>query len=222
MSSSPQVKWEIIVQPPTRVGLSQPLYPPIVARSCDPWLLHDYHTNAKQFFAVLSLWSVSDMKEYTAHLNGTLSVSPELITDPSGDSSKSSRGSSSGGSSSRAPKEVVWLYFNFNSFRVGIMGSFYFNVSLYALSFAAREAETIWVQSTRQVTIVAGPVSPERPSMSYFIYSNGVNHVKNLPRTTRERSTAPIGGRKSDELACACLGYQRPVLTERQSCLLQG
>lgn len=159
MGSSAQAHLEIVVQPPTIVGVNRWLVPPVVARTRDPQLLQDYLSGEKHVFATAVLYA-SNMEDYSSALGGNWNVSAQFVAE----NSSSSR---SGGSSSRSSNQQ-WLYFILNPVSISMEGKFAFNVVVSALSLPSSSeagvSQVVVGRSTRQFTVVIQPPRPERPS----------------------------------------------------------
>lgn len=161
MTASSQISLEIVVQPPSSVGVNRWLVPPIVARTRDPQLIEDYTSGEKHIYATAMLYS-SNMGDYSSALGGNWNVSAQLVTE-------SSSSGKNGGSSSRSGSHQ-WLYFIFNPVSVSIEGTFAFNVVMSALSLSSPSAggvsQVVAGRATRQFTVVAHQSRAERPGTS--------------------------------------------------------
>ncbi|KUI55579.1 hypothetical protein VP1G_02951 [Cytospora mali] len=158
MSSSTQasreVSVEIVVQPPSMIGVNRRLVPPIVARTSDAQLIEDYLNNNKQVYATAMLTSTSG-QDYTPVLNGTWNVNAQLVQT-----------SSSGGGSSSRHGHNRWLYFIFSPVYIGRQGTYTFSVVISALSLADGTSLVVGGRTTRQITVANQHTRPERPGSS--------------------------------------------------------
>ncbi|KUI65247.1 hypothetical protein VM1G_00824 [Cytospora mali] len=153
--SSREVSVEIVVQPPSTVGVNRRLVPPIVARTSDAQLIEDYLNNNKQVYATAMLTSTSG-QDYTPVLNGTWNVNAQLVQTSS---------SGGGGSSSRHAHNR-WLYFIFSPVYIGRQGTYTFSVVVSALSLADGTSLVVGGRTTRQITVANQHGRPGRPSSS--------------------------------------------------------
>ncbi|ROV86892.1 hypothetical protein VMCG_10865 [Cytospora schulzeri] len=152
---SRQVTVDIVVQPPSIIGLTRRLIPPVVARTSDPQLISDVINNSKQVYATSMLTSTNG-EDYTSALNGNWNVTAQLIANSGG---------SRGGSSSRHSRSQ-WLYFVFDPVRIGVQGTYTFTVVISALSLTEGSSVVVGGKTTRPVTVVNQAAPPERPSSS--------------------------------------------------------
>lgn len=156
MSSSTQrgseVAVEIVVQPPSIVGVNRRLRPPVVARTSDPQLISEVMNNDKHVYATSMLTS-STGQDASSALNGSWNVAAQLVTSSGG----------GGGSSSRHSRSR-WLYFVFDPVQIRTQGIYTFSVVVTALNITEGSAVVVGGRTTRQVTVVNQATRPERPS----------------------------------------------------------
>lgn len=155
--TSREVAVEIVVQPPSIVGVSRRLIPPVVARTGDPQLIYLFMNNARHVYATSMLTS-STGQDSSAALNGNWNANSQLVTSSGGGGGSGSSSSSSRHSGSQ------WLYFVFDPVCVRVPGTYTFSVVVSALNTTEGSSVVVGGRTTDLVTVVNQATRPERPS----------------------------------------------------------
>lgn len=156
-----KVKVEIVVQPPSTVGVRRRLVPPMVARTDNPQLLEDYLAGTKSVFGTAMLIA-GNGTDATATLNGNYNVQGQPVTVHPENS-----GSSGGGGSSSSRREPHrWIYFIFTGLSIPVPGVYTFTVCVNALVLEEGCVVTMCRKASQAVTVLDRAVAPARPSKS--------------------------------------------------------
>lgn len=153
-----KVKLEIVVQPPSTVGVRRRLVPPMVARTDNRQLLEDYLAGTKSVFGTAMLIA-GNGTDATATLNGNYNVQGQPVTVH-----PENNGSGGGSSSRREPHR--WIYFIFNGLSIPVPGVYTFTVCVNALVLEEGCVVTVGRKASQAVTVLDRAVAPARPSKS--------------------------------------------------------